>query len=92
MSVRDWVNECYSAVGRTAEFVSVSDEIEQRNYFSFYNYEYCLDVNEMCGLMPETKPFSDGIAESLEWYLNNSDIVRKKPFFEFIDSELDFKS
>ena len=32
--------------GKHAEFVHVPENIEQRNYFSFYNYIYYLDVQE----------------------------------------------
>ena len=42
--IREWVELCYSVVGRKVSFVNVPGDIEQRNYFSFYNYEYYLDV------------------------------------------------
>lgn len=32
--------------GKHAEFVHVPENIKQRNYFSFYNYTYYLDVQE----------------------------------------------
>ena len=40
ISVRDWVKLCYRAAGKTAEFVNVQEAVEQRNYFSFCEYEY----------------------------------------------------
>ncbi len=45
ISVREWVELCYNIVGKQVEFVNVYKEIEQRNYFSFYDYEYYLDVS-----------------------------------------------
>lgn len=86
ISIREWVNLCYDAVGKQAEFVNVYDDIEQRNYFSFYNYEYYLDIQEQKKLMPDTKSIVEGLKESLEWYLENAESVSKKPFIEYIDN------
>ena len=88
VSVRDWVTLCYNAVGRTPEFVNVFEDIEQRNYFSFYNYAYALDVTAQNALMPETKPLNDGLREAYLWYRDHESEVNKKPFFDFIDKNL----
>lgn len=88
VSIREWVELCYRVVGKQVEFANVNDDIEQRNYFSFYNYEYCLDVSLQDALMPDTKPLYDGLEESFDWYKNNSDKVIKKPFFDYIDNNL----
>lgn len=44
ISIKDWVVKCYACYGKKPEFIYVYDDIEQREYFSFYNYEYKLDV------------------------------------------------
>ena len=44
VTIKDWVTMCYACFDKIPEFVNVSEDIEQRNYFSFYNYEYYLDV------------------------------------------------
>ncbi len=88
VSVREWVELCYAAAGKTAEFVHVYEDIEQRNYFSFYNYEYCLDVAKQDALMPDVKPLKEGLKEALAWYVKNPDKVNKKPFFDYIDTNL----
>lgn len=88
ISIREWAKLCYQTIGETAEFVNVYDDIDQRNYFSFYDYEYYLDVTGQEKLMPETKPLSDGLKESFEWYKSNMDKVNKKPYFEYIDNNL----
>lgn len=88
VSVKDWVTECYACFGKTPDFVHVSGEIEQRKYFSFYDYEYCLDVTRQSRIYPQTIPLEDGLKEAAEWYLEHGDEVRKKPFFEFIDTNL----
>lgn len=75
-------------LGKTPAFINVHDEIEQRNYFSFYNYEYCLDVSRQCKIYPETISLEDGLKEAAEWYLEHNSEVKKKPFFEFIDRKL----
>lgn len=88
VSVRDWVSLCYQVVGKQVEFENVFADIEQRNYFSFYNYEYCLDVSKQYELMPEVKTLSEGLREAFEWYRDNSDKVNKKPFVEYIEAQL----
>ncbi len=86
ISVREWVTLCYSAAGKQVHFVNVYDEIEQRNYFSFYNYEYYLDVSKQYDLMHDVKSLSEGLKESFDWYRINTDKVNKKSFMEYIDS------
>ncbi|MDE6021644.1 MAG: NAD-dependent epimerase/dehydratase family protein, partial [Ruminococcus sp.] len=46
ISIREWVELCYNVVDKKVKFVNVFNDIEQRNYFSFYNYEYYLDVSK----------------------------------------------
>ena len=88
VSVREWVELCYAVLGKKAEFVNVYEGIEQRNYFSFYNYEYCLDVTKQAALMPHVKPLKEGLCEAFEWYKENPDKMNKKPFFTYIDQNL----
>lgn len=88
VSIKEWVELCYQAAGKEAEFVNVYDDIEQRNYFSFYNYEYYLDVTKQQELLPQTESLADGLKEAFEWYQENQDKVNKKPYFEFINENL----
>lgn len=88
VSIREWVRLCYQVVGREAEFVQVSEDIDQRNYFCFYDYEYYLDVSKQYSFLKETKPLLEGLQESFHWYRNNPDKVNKKPLFEYIDQTL----
>lgn len=88
ISVRKWVELCYKVAGKQATFVNVQQDIEQRNYFSFYAYEYYLDVSSQYELMDDVKPLDHGLEESFSWYINNRDKVNKKTFIEFIDSTL----
>lgn len=88
ISVRDWVSLCYQIAGKDAEFVNVNSKIEQRNYFSFYNYEYCLNVKAQENLMPETTSLEAGLEESFRWYLGHEDAVNQKPFIQYIDTHL----
>lgn len=88
ISIKNWVELCYHVMGKEVEFVNVQDDIEQRNYFSFYNYEYYLDVSKQYELMPDTKPLEDGLKEAFEWYVGNMDKVNEKPFIEYIDANL----
>ena len=88
VTVKEWVNICYNVAGKYAETIPVFDDVEQRNFFSFYDYEYFLDVNKQYELMPETKPLIEGLQESFEWYICNKEKVIKKPFIEFNDNNL----
>ena len=88
ISVRKWVELCYNIVGKQATFVNVIQEIEQRKYFSFYAYEYYLDVSLQYELMGDVKSLEQGLKESYDWYIKNKDKVNKKPFIEYIDSNL----
>ena len=65
ISIRDWVTLCYQAAGKQAEFVEVTAEEEQRNYFSFYNYEYALDVTKQLALMSGNEATGGWIKRSL---------------------------
>ena len=86
ISIKDWVKLCYEVVGKNVEFINVYEDIEQRNYFSFYNYEYHLDVTKQYELMSDIKPLKEGLEEAFKWYKNNMDKVVKKPFIEYIDN------
>lgn len=88
VSIKEWVILCYQAAGKEAEFVNVYEDIEQRNYFSFYNYEYVLDVTKQKELLPQTAELKKGLCECFEWYVKNQDKVNKKPYFDFIDKNL----
>lgn len=89
VTISEWVSLCYRLLGKQAEFVPVTADIDQRNYFSFYNYEYYLDVQAQEQWMPVTKPLDEGLELSLEWYLQNADAVKKKPFLAYIRDHLE---
>ena len=40
ISIRKWVEMCYQVAGKEVRFKNVYDDIEQRKYFCFYDYEY----------------------------------------------------
>lgn len=86
VSIAEWVKLCYAAAGREVEFIRVSPDVEQREYFCFYNYEYTLDVSAQDALLPCTKPLAQGLQESLAWYQAHPDQVRKKQLLAYIDS------
>lgn len=88
VSVRKWVELCYQAAGAQAKFAPVYAEVEQRNYFSFYNYEYCLDVSRQIQRMPSVTPLSEGLQKSFDWYKDNKEKVVRKPYLDYIDRHL----
>ena len=85
ISIRDWVSLCYEIMGKKADFVTVDRAVAQRKYFPFYDYEYFLDVKKEKALLPELKPLLEGLRESLAWYLENKEMVNKKPLLQYID-------
>lgn len=88
VSVREWVELCYDTARAACTMVPVHKDIEQRNYFSFYDYDYRLDVSKQSALMPETKPLAEGLAEACAWYRENRDSVNRKNYMEYIDEHL----
>ena len=84
VSIKEWVCLCYKTVGKEPEFVNINEDLEQRNYFSFYDYEYYLDVSKQYELMSDIIPMSEGLETAYQWYKNNQDKVWKKPYIEFI--------
>lgn len=88
ISVRNWVKLCYEVAGSSAEFVSVDGSQEPRQYFSFYDYEYRLDVSRQQEWMEETKNMKEGLQEAFDWVRTHPDAVRRKSYMEFIDQHL----
>lgn len=88
VTIREWAEACYEVVGKRLEFVNVYRDLEQRNYFSFYDYDYYLDISKQKELMPTTEDLVNGLRETLEWYLSHTDMVNRKPLIDFIDSNL----
>ena len=84
--VRDWVTLCYEITGTPLEIVNVYEDIEQRNYFSFYNYDYKLDVTKQKELLTDTIDLKEGLRESLLWYQDHMEEVNKKDYLEYIDT------
>ena len=89
ISIREWAKLCYEVAGKEVDFVEVQEELEQRNYFCFNNYEYYLDVSKQYELMQDMKPMKEGLAEAFRWYVSNSDKVNKKPYIDFIEQNLE---
>lgn len=92
ISIKEWVECCYKVVGKDVQFEYVMDDIEQRSYFSFYDYEYYLDVTEQEKLMPESKPIEEGLKEAYEWYKDNSNEVYRKDYIAYIDEKIKNRS
>lgn len=85
ITVREWVEQCYRAAGHTADCVEVYQDINQREYFSFSDYEYHLDVSRQKELIADTVPLDEGLRESYLWYRGHRDEVRRKGYIEYID-------
>ena len=88
ISVREWVGLCYRAAGHTAEYVEVHQDIKQREYFSFSDYEYQLDISRQKELIGVTMPLEEGLKESYLWYNAHKGEVNRKGYIEYIDNVL----
>ncbi len=88
VSVDEWVRMCYRVARKEPRIVNVPRDIPQRAYFSFYDYQYYLDVEKQRELLPFVRPLEDGLKDAFEWYCFNADKVVRKPLIEFIDREL----
>lgn len=88
VTVREWAKLCYGILDKIPVFAHVSREVEQRKYFPFYNYAYCLNVEKQYAIMPEVKSLAEGLKESLAWYMENRTLVNKKPLISYIDEHI----
>ena len=73
---------------KEVEYINVHENINQRDYFCFHDYEYCLDTSLQHIILPQTKPLADGLRESFNWYTNNQGKVKKKDYFAYIDRNI----
>ncbi len=88
VTIREWVEMGYRLLGKTPRFVPVPGDVPRRAYFPFHDYAYVLDVTAQSALLSETMPISEGLAESLAWYIGHEEEVRKKPLAAYIDAHL----
>ena len=87
VTISDWVKLCYDAVGANFETVSVEGH-PQRSFFCFHDYDYYLDVTRQTALMPEVKLLKEGLKESYEWFSWNRNAVMRRPYMDYIDTNI----
>lgn len=88
ITITDWVTMCYQVAGKEVKLINIESDYNQRDYFSFYDYEYKLNVSKQNNWLKETKPLMEGILESYIWYREHFNEVNRKPYIEFIDEDL----
>lgn len=89
VDINTFVELCYKVVGVPLEKIYITNHNNQRDYFSFYDYEYSLDVSKQSELLEEEKDLFDGLKESFEWFKNNSNEVIKKDYISFIQENFE---
>ena len=87
VTVNEWVQLCYDAVGVKLETVHVGGHPQYR-YFCFRDYDYYLDVTRQAELMPGVKPLAEGLQESWEWFRQNRDAVMRRPYAAYIEENI----
>lgn len=88
VDINEWVSLCYKVAGKDLRTVNVDESHHQRSYFCFDDYGYVLDVSKQNELLLDTKPLIEGLKEEYEYYINNKEIVRKKPYVDYIDKKI----
>lgn len=87
IDINRFVELCYQVAGAKLEKRYVKNHDNQRDYFSFHNYDYALDVSRQNKWLPVQKELLTGLKESFDWYLEHQDEVVKKNYIEFIDNK-----
>ena len=88
IDINTFVEMCYQVVGSKLEKVYIHNYGNQRNYFSFYDYEYILDVSNQNEILSNTISLKEGLKQSFDWYINHKDDVVRKDYIKFIDKNL----
>ena len=84
IDINTFIELCYKVVGTPLEKVYVTEHNNQRDYFSFYDYEYSLDVTKQSELLMEEKDLFEGLKESYKWFKNNYNEVEKKDYINIL--------
>lgn len=85
IDINTFIELCYKVVGTPLEKIYVTEHNNQRDYFSFYDYEYSLDVTKQSELLMEEKDLFEGLKESYKWFKNNYNEVEKKDYIKYIE-------
>ncbi len=85
IDINTFIELCYKVVGTPLEKVYVTEHNNQRDYFSFHDYEYSLDVTKQSELLMEEKDLFEGLKESYKWFKNNYNEVEKKDYIKYIE-------
>lgn len=88
VTIENWAELCYKAAGKEIKKIFVDESHTQRDYFSFHDYDYKLDVERMLSLMPHTKPLYDGLCEEYAWYSQNKNAVIPKNYVDYINNHI----
>ncbi len=88
IDINTFVEMCYQVVGSKLEKVYIHNYGNQRDYFSFYDYEYILDVSNQNEILSNTISLKEGLKQSFDWYINHKDDVVRKDYIKFIDENL----
>lgn len=78
VDINTFVTLCYKVANKDLEIVNVYNHENQRDYFSFYDYEYALDITKQKTLLLVTKDLEAGLKESFNYYVTHPQEVIKK--------------
>lgn len=83
ISIKEWVTLCYEAAGKEVAFRNIYEDINYREYFPFYEYEYILDVEKQNQILQKTTSMKDGLKEAFAWYQNHQSEINKRNYRDF---------
>ncbi len=92
VDINEFVSLCYAAAGSELKTVNVFHHQNQRDYFCFHEYEYCLDITKQQKLIANTKDLETGLRESFQWFVAHQEEILKKTYIDYIDSHADWNS
>lgn len=85
IDINTFVEICYRVVNQPLKTIHIYNHENQRDYFSFHEYEYILDITKQKMLLPKTKDLEKGFKESFQWYIQHENDVKKKDYIQYID-------
>jgi len=76
-----WIELCEKAAGKKAikyHFYYEEKGYNERDFFSFFNYDNVLDVKKVHSIFKEETSMEEGLKKCYQWYLHNESTVMMK--------------
>lgn len=84
ITLKEWVEKCMLAYGEKVEIIEFDCEennYNSRDFFPFFDYQYCLDVTEICKIYKPEISMEIGLKRAINWYFDNEEKVMKRSHY-----------